>query len=279
MKQLLFYDRPAALHRERHRAWKIDNTGEHFSFARQTNSVVVTGMEFVHLAKEYPIVFAQVGERIVPLVLLGLRTHENLFVDEAGRWNARYIPAFVRRYPFVLADAGEGNWTVHIDEGFAGFNTRTGLSLFDEAGVQTPMLERAIRFLKEYQEQSQRTELFVNRLQKLALLSGLTAQIERTDGEKIVMGGLLAVEEKKLLALDPEDSMALLRAGELGWIYAHLLSLANLGRLSEMVGKTGPLLPPTATEAPERDLMAPQEAPVAEKAVPARPTRKTRKKR
>ncbi|MBF0462085.1 MAG: SapC family protein [Magnetococcales bacterium] len=239
MKQLLFYEQPVALNKERHRAFKIDNKGASFSFTKATNSVIITGMEFVHVAKEYPIVFAKAGDRIVPLALLGLRNDENLFVNEAGHWDARYIPAFVRRYPFVLADSGDGNLAVCIDEGFAGFNTETGIPLFNEAGEQAPLLENAINFLKEYQGQNQRTEIFVNRLKEMDLLTELTARAELAGGVKFSMGGLLVVDEKKLVELDKEKALELFRSGEMGWIYAHLLSLSNMNRLAEMLGKIG----------------------------------------
>ena len=239
MKQLLFYEQPVALNKERHRTFKIDNKGANFSFAKQTNSVIITGMEFVHVAKEYPIVFAKAGERIIPLALLGLRNDENLFINEAGQWDARYVPAFVRRYPFVLADSEDGNLAVCIDEGFPGFNAETGIPLFNEEGEQAPLLENAIRFLKEYQGQNQRTELFVNRMQEMGLLTELTARAELAGGVKFSMGGLLVVEEKKLMEMEEKKALDLFRSGEMGWIYAHLLSLSNMSRLAEMLGKAG----------------------------------------
>lgn len=242
MKQLLFYDQPVALNKERHKDFKINNKGANFSFAKNTNSVIITGMEFVHIAKEYPIVFAKAGDRTIPLALLGLRNDENLFINKEGQWDARYLPAFVRRYPFVLADAGEGgsgNLAVCIDESFAGFNTKEGIPLFNEDGEQAPLLENAIRFLKEYQGQHQRTEIFINRLQNLDLLSELTARAELASGTKFSMGGLMVVEEKKLMELDKKEALELFRSGEMGWIYAHLLSLSNMNRLADMLSKQG----------------------------------------
>ena len=200
-------------------------------------------MEFVHIAKEYPIVFAKAGDRTIPLALLGLRNDENLFVNAEGRWDARYLPAFVRRYPFVLADAGEGgngNLAVCIDEGFPGFNSEEGIPLFNDDGEQAPLLENAIRFLKEYQGQHQRTEIFINRLQNLGLLSELTARAELAGGAKFSMGGLLVVEEKKLMDLEKKEALELFRSGEMGWIYAHLLSLSNMNRLADMLSQRNP---------------------------------------
>jgi hypothetical protein len=40
---------------------------------------------------------------MMPVVLLGMRDKENLYVNESNQWEAKYIPAFIRRYPFVFS--------------------------------------------------------------------------------------------------------------------------------------------------------------------------------
>ncbi|MBF0358662.1 MAG: SapC family protein [Magnetococcales bacterium] len=234
MAQLMFYEKPVPLNKEAHKNLKIAPNKDGFNFARKTNSVLLSGMEFVHAAKEYPIIFIKAADNVLPVVLLGFRQDENLFVKEDGQWDAKYIPAFVRRYPFVLAQAPGGDdstdekLAVCIDESFSGLSTEEGTSLFDEDGNSTELLESAINFLKDYQAQYQRTEIFVNRLKDLELLTAYTASAELTDGEKISIGGLMVVDEKKLMELEKTKAMELFRSGELGWIYAHLLSLSNI---------------------------------------------------
>ena len=234
MAQLMFYDKPVPLNKEAHKDLKIGPNENGFSFAKNTNSVLLSGMEFVHAAKEYPIIFIKAGEVALPVALLGFRKDENFFVDSDGKWDAKYIPAFVRRYPFVLAQAPEGKegeekkLAVCIDENFPGLNNKEGKALFTDSGEPTELLENAIKFLKEYQAQYQRTEIFVNRLNDLDLLTGYTASAELQDGEKLSLSGLMVVDEKKLMALDKNKAMELFRSGEMGWIYAHLLSLSNM---------------------------------------------------
>ena len=117
MANLLFYQKPVPINKNDHKSKKIRGTDNNFKFAGKTNSVILAGVEFSEAAKEYPLVFALAGERIIPVALLGLRNEENLFLNEDGSWDARYIPAFVRRYPFVLAETGEpGQRVVCIDE-------------------------------------------------------------------------------------------------------------------------------------------------------------------
>jgi hypothetical protein len=42
----------------------------------------------------------------------------------------------------------------------------------------------------------------------------------------------MVVDEKKLLGLSDEVVLSLFRSGELSWIYAHLMSISNLKRLT-----------------------------------------------
>jgi hypothetical protein len=232
MADLLFYQKPVPLNAKTHGDWRILTGEQHFGFAAEINSVLLAGIEFIEACKEYPIVFAMSGDSLVPVALLGLRETRNLFVSEDGRWLGRYIPAFIRRYPFVLADAADQNQkVVCIDEAYQGFNQPDGEDLFED-GKPRPVLEKAIEFLNEYQQQYSRTEALIKRLRDNELLSKINARVTAGDGQETALEGLLVVDEKKLLALDDEKSLALFRSGELAWIYAHLISIANIGTLA-----------------------------------------------
>lgn len=232
MATLLFYDKPVAINKETHKEATIAPIGSDYSFAAKTNSVILAGIEFAEAAKEYPLVFTKAGDRMIPVALMGLRNDENLFVDDEGKWDARYVPAFVRRYPFVLAELNkDGDLAVCIDESYAGLNADEGEKLFDDEGEYSPTLKHAIDFLTEYQRQYKRTEAFVKRLEDLDLFVELTARVNMKSGEKFALAGLQVIDEKKLLALDADSAMPMFSAGELAWVYAHLLSLSNLARL------------------------------------------------
>jgi hypothetical protein len=237
MTNLLFYQKPVPLNKNDHKDKKIKSGERSFSFAGKTNSVILAGVEFSEAAKEYPIVFAQAGQGAVPVALLGLRNEENLYVDADGNWDARYIPAFVRRYPFVLAETGEpGQRAVCIDEAFEGFNDTEGEPLFD-GEENTPVLQQAMDFLEEYQKQYQRTEAFVQRLQENDLLMELNAKVDLTDGQQFGLTGLLAIDERKLLEMPDDKALQLFRSGELSWIYCHLVSLGCMGRMIDRLSK------------------------------------------
>lgn len=251
MTSLLFYDKPVALNKSVHKDLKIKAEAADFSFATETNSVILAGVEFTEAAKEYPIVFAEAGESMVPVALLGLRNAENLFVDAKGQWDARYIPAFVRRYPFVLAEtAEEGQRMVCIDESFSGFGDKEGEALF-ENDAPTPVLQQAIDFLEEYQRQYIRTERFISRLKELGLLMALNAKVDMADGQSFALTGLMVVDEKKLLELEDSKALDFFKSGELAWVYCHLMSLGNMSKMIDRIAQVSSESSPETSSEPK----------------------------
>lgn len=232
MPDTTYYDKPALLNRDKHRKLRIRPTPG-YAFARSTNSLYLAGVEFNEACKEYPIVFTrQRNGKIAPAAVLGLRNSENLYLDTGDRWSATYIPAFVRRYPFVLADVpGSEQMAVCIDEGFSGLNETEGEALFDDKGADTPFLQNALDFLKRYQVEYLRTEAFCQKLHDLGVLTEMSAKADLVDGRTFTVGGLMVVDEKKLQALPDDKVMAMFRAGELHLVSMHLVSLTNLKRL------------------------------------------------
>jgi len=237
MPDTLYYDKPVLLNRDKHRHRRIRATPG-FAFARNANSLYLAGVEFSEACKEYAIVFIrQKDGKVAPVVMLGLRKQENLFVDGEDRWTAGYVPAFVRRYPFVLAELPGQQMGVCIDEAFSGLNDTEGEALFDENGGSTPFLQNALDFLQRYQAEYLRTEAFCWHLSEAGLLTEMSAKADLVDGRTFTVAGLLVVDEKKLNALPDDKAMALFRAGELHLISMHLLSLSNLSRLIDRMAK------------------------------------------
>ncbi|MGN6501026.1 MAG: SapC family protein, partial [Tsuneonella sp.] len=67
------------------------------------HAIPLTAEEFIQAGRDYPIVFSS-GEDTVPLALMGLNEGVNTYVNEEGRIDDPvYLPAYIRRYPFLLA--------------------------------------------------------------------------------------------------------------------------------------------------------------------------------
>ena len=237
MAEVLFYERPVPLNRTQHKDLRLKGIPS-LRFAANVHSVPLTGVEFPAAARDLPILFAGSSmEEAGPMALLGLRQNENLFINADGQWAANtYIPAFVRRYPFVLAEkpAGEegDDFTVFLDEAYEGFGSDEGERLFKEDGTDSDMLKNAVNFLGEFQQHVGRTQWFMEQLRKHDLLEPRNIRLEK-DGKAINLNGLYVVSEEKLRKLDAKTAHEFLTEGVFGWIYAHLLSLANIDRVAQ----------------------------------------------
>jgi hypothetical protein len=190
---------------------------------------LVTG-EFGVALEDYAIVFLDAGDSVQPVAILGIKPEENLFVKAEGGWDARYIPAFVRRYPFVFSKHSDGDrLTLCIDEKFSGWNQEgRGERLFDDEGERTQYLENVLGFAQDYQRQLEVTQAFGRKLKELDLLQDVSARFDLPDGSKGSLGGFKSVDREKLKALSGETLEELVESEALELIYAHLLSLKNI---------------------------------------------------
>lgn len=228
----LFYKKVTVLNKNQHGKLYIEPV-KNYNHTRDTNSVYVAAIEFPRASREYPIVFGKAGEDVFPVVLIGLESNSNRYLGKKGEWLADYIPAYVRRYPFILAsnDKEEGNFAVCIDESYPGFNTsKKGEPLFDDKGEESGLLKQNVEFLKDYQNNIQLTRLFCNNINKLGLLEPMQVNVEK-DGKKQALGGFLCVNRNKIKTLADSDLLNLVKTDQMELIYAHLGSLNNLNRL------------------------------------------------
>jgi hypothetical protein len=241
MSTLLFYKKPTALNATLHRDLKFVSEASNYQFANATNSVILAGVEFIEACKEYPIVFTRAANGVaVPAAVLGVSNEQNLFVNEAGEWDARYIPAFVRRYPFVLAESGEAGketLTVCYDAESESFSNDQGEALFDADAQPTALLSNTMQLLQAYHEQTKRTAEMMALLDEHQLLRPMNMRMELNRGDQFALEGLLIVDESKLAELPAEVTQKLQQQGFMGWIYAHLISLSNFARLLDRVNE------------------------------------------
>jgi len=225
---MLFYERLAPLNRDAHARLRLRSDG--FGFAARTNSAPLLAVELPEAARSFPILFVDIGaSQVFPIALLGLRAAENLFVGEDGAWDRdAYVPAFVRRYPFVLA----GDMTVLIDEGCPALNEAEGDPLFASEGSNSPLLDTTLGFLRGFQDEVARTQVLIASLTEFELLKPVSLKIVAEQGDEHHLDGLQVVDSDKLAALDDQAVLRLFRSGELAWIQAHIASLAGLDALN-----------------------------------------------
>ena len=230
--QLLIYETAVPVSAARHRDASVE-VGADYAFARNVNSVPLMAVEFPHAAAEYAVVFAGAQDAVMPAVILGMRGNENLYLAH-GKWSAKYIPAFVRRYPFVFSTADDGKtFMLCVDEAFPGFNREgRGQRLFD-GGKPTPYVNNVLKFLQEYQAQFMRTRAFCKKVRELELLEPMQAQISMGSGERLSLGGFWAVNRAKVKALPGDKLAELAKTDELELLYLHVQSMRNFDVLRD----------------------------------------------
>jgi len=229
--------------KQRHALKKIKNVSG-FGFAAPFHIAYVTLQEFARAASIFPVVFIEdkAKTEFRPVVMLGLKAGENLFVDADGKWQASYVPAIIRRYPFALTPAGtDGQFMVCLDEGSDLINDTEGTALFDEKGEPTQVIENVKRYLSELQQMEAQTVEFCRFLAEKKLFSPLNMRVRGSDAGVRNISGASVVNEEALGKLSDEEFLELRRKGYLPALYAHLMSLAQVERLVKLQDEAKPL--------------------------------------
>jgi hypothetical protein len=229
----LFYQSIAPLNRERHRKLRFNQTAAPYAFAAQTHVIPAVIDEFATASRRLPIVFLPASPLPSSVFLVGLRPGENVFVDAGGNWTGDYIPAFARRYPFMLGEIERGGPVICIDEKFANLSEKAGEKLFAEDGGETAFLKDQIKLVNDYFAAAKRTDVLLKALNDLQLLRPVTIESKLPLGSSSILHGFLTVDEIKLNALGDEDFLRLRKEGLLPAIYAHLLSLSSVEKLRQ----------------------------------------------
>lgn len=232
---VLFYEQPEPVSIEVHGSLGVDPVEKPYGFVAQSNLVPLTVTEFAPAALSYPVIF--IGDARLPVAVMALRGGENLFVSAAGDFRPEaYIPAYVRRYPFVFAnDEAQKRLILCVDRA-APFIREGGASPLFVDGKPSPYVEQAMEFCNNFEQERQRTDAFVKLLTDLDLLDTREAVFtpRNPDGTAAApqkIAEYFAVSEDKLKALPVEKLAELRDNGALGQIYAHLVSLLGWDRL------------------------------------------------
>ncbi|MDK2123331.1 SapC family protein [Parachitinimonas caeni] len=228
----MFYQKLVFINREEHANLKLDPITDYL-FAATADSVPVAGVEFSELAREMPVVFAVSPDgSAMPVALMALRDGENLFVTESGAWDGRYVPAFIRRYPFALADNGTGRYALCYDEAHTGFGTEAGEPLFKADGELAERLAGTLDFLENVRVHFDETHEFTKWLVENQLLVPTDAKVTlRSNNQEFRLAGFHVVDSEKFGQLSGEALESAFRKGFIGWVFAHYQSLGNLDAL------------------------------------------------
>ena len=226
---LLFNDL-APLSSVDHATWKIKQADTAPILAKQ-HAIPVTIDEFAAVQRYYPIVFS-VGENPVPLALMGLNEGVNTFVDAEGKLiDQVYVPAYVRRYPFLLAKLREDTDELSLcfdPSANAIGDFEEGEPLFAD-GAASEATKTILGFCEQFEQAGQRTTLFMKELVDNGLLMDGEVSIQMVDQDKpFIYRGFQMVSEDKLRELRGDTLRKMMKSGLLPLVHAHLFSLQTM---------------------------------------------------
>jgi len=241
---VLFYKSPEPLTPEHHGKLGIKRVEHPYAFVSGTHIVPATVTEFAPASLSYPIIFVGDEEK-TPLMVLGLRQGENLHIDAKGDFRPdSYVPAFVRRYPFVYAnEQGSDRLILCIDRG-ADFISETFDVPFFEGTQPSEYTNQAMQFCNDFETERQRTTSFMALLKELDLLDPRETNFtprnpDGSAGQPQKIADYWAVSEEKLGKLSAKKLAELRDNGALGQIYAHMNSLMGWDRLIALAMERG----------------------------------------
>jgi hypothetical protein len=227
--QVMFYRQPEPLSIDRHRNLGAKRIERPFAFLLQAHVVPITVNEFGVAAGSYPVIFA--GPDKTPLAVMGARSGENVFVSPAGEVDPEaYLPAFVRRYPFVFAADNSGERLVLcIDRAAPMIGENPDVPLFN-GDQPSQYTQEAMEFCKEFERHRRATEEFLKIVTEYNLFENKTVTLanrnpDGTEGPVQTIAEYFAIDEEKLNKLSNEQLLRLKESGALGPIYAHMVSL------------------------------------------------------
>jgi hypothetical protein len=231
----LFYQQPQPLSPRMHGHWRL-RSGDH-RFAISANAVPVMLSEFTAAMRHYPLVFA--GDLAAPVAVLGLEGR-NLFVED-GDWAPDvYIPAYVRRYPFLsMAIESAQNFVLAIDGASDRFLTDegddVGEALF-EAEAPSAFTRRMLGFCEAFRSDQAATLAWAAALKAAGVLDSRQAAVTLPNGRQLTFGGFHVVDARKLASLEESVLLEWHREGWLAWTYLHL---ASLDRFNDLLARQG----------------------------------------
>jgi hypothetical protein len=230
----LFYQSLMPISSETHKDFGL-KPREDLAFTANSHAIPVTVDEFVMCQRSFPIVFG-LGDAAAPLALVGLQEGSNLYVDSKGQWEANtYVPAFVRRYPFMLARLSPDSQELSLcfDNSSDQLAANVGEPLFVD-GAPSDTTKNVLNFCEQFEQAVARTRNFMEDLDKLNLLMDGEVTIQREGlAEPAVYRGFRMIDESKLQNLRGDQARKLVQNGMLGLIYAHLFSLSLISPLFE----------------------------------------------
>lgn len=251
----LFYNDLMPLNSRDHAKWRSRGI-ESADFLKGAHAIPLTVDEFVEAQRDLPIIFSA-GEDPLPLALMGLNEGVNTYVNDQGKIDDPvYLPAYVRRYPFMLAklqpEAEELSLCFDPTSPAVGAFAE-GEELFGSDAQPSDNTKRILEFCDSFEQAGQRTKAFIDELKKHDLLMEGEIGIVSNDNpdQTFTYRGFQMVNREKLADMPADQLEIWNKNGFLMIVYAHLFSLDQMRKIfsRQIAQGTQPRIEPAQTAA------------------------------
>ncbi|WP_174803237.1 SapC family protein [Martelella limonii] len=233
----LFYKKPEVLRFEDHKGMGLAKERD-FSFTAEATAIPLSVSEFMPAIRHYPIVF--VGEKDPsPVAIVGLKQGHNLMLEENGGWAAQtYVPAYIRRYPFILVQSQDQ------DTRYLAYDSGSDMvkpleeapdaaPIFNEDGTASKVVEPMLNLCEAYHQHRAQDTAFLKAVAEADLLVARHVDMDFPDKSRYRLDGFRVIDIERYRAL---SAKTLKHWTEKGWadaIALHLASAQNWGLLME----------------------------------------------
>jgi hypothetical protein len=218
---------------ERHagKGWRQPNS---LLFAASSRVLELVPRDVITTAMYTCCAFVADADGYLPVALLGLDRDQNLFVDAAGRWLGRSLPAVLNHYPFKLGKLNEGRLVLSINEASGLLvDSGDGTPFFGSDGSPSEQAHAKLAELVQFEKELQAARNQCKRLEEAGLLEPWPLQVQQQSVTR-TLEGLYKINEAGMNALAPEEFAGLRDCGALILAYGQLFSMQHVQQLGRM---------------------------------------------
>nr|WP_272213740.1 SapC family protein [Marinicella sp. W31]MDC2879690.1 SapC family protein [Marinicella sp. W31] len=234
----LFYHKPQILRFEEHKGLGLVAKND-FSFSSEATAIPLSVTEFMPAVRHYPIVFIDASGSPAPVAIVGLKQGRNLMLEQDGTWAAyAYVPAYIRRYPFILVQAP------NEDTRYLAYDSESGrvkplseapdaAPIFNEDGTASKVVEPMLQLCEAYHQHRAQDTAFLKAVAEADILVARHVDMEFPDKTRYRLDGFSVIDPERYRKL---PARTLKQWTEKGWADAvalHLASTQNWGLLME----------------------------------------------
>ncbi len=224
------------LDKEKHKSLKVSAL-QNLNFAKDLKFIPILANEIGLVSEMFPVVFtADETPSLVALTSLG---DKNLAINAEGKYISRYVPAFLRKYPFSLASTEKNpdEKVILIDEEAENVSKTKGKQLFTKDGKESEVLKNAINFLKDYEKQQAETIAVAKAIKEAGILEDREISIGEGDEKRVLVKGFQVVSREKLNNLDDKVLASWVRNGIITFLDSHIKSLSKIETLFKIASQ------------------------------------------